>query len=68
MPYDRGAGMGEHQAAALASTVEADIEAAVEVRREGRYFVVRVETGTGSWTLRDEADWGWLLRQLGSST
>ncbi|MFN2537795.1 MAG: hypothetical protein ABR549_06530 [Mycobacteriales bacterium] len=63
-PYARDAGMTQREAERLALTVERAVPGVVTVVREGRYFVIAVETSSGRHTLRDEADWSWLQGQI----
>jgi hypothetical protein len=65
VPYQRDAGMTETQARRLASTVtgsQGGVTATVE--REGHFFVVIVETASGTFTLRDDEDWRWLRPRI----
>lgn len=63
-PYGRDAGMTESQAERLAGTVADALGGPVQVEREGRYFVLVVESASGRFTLRDETDWAWLQQRL----
>lgn len=55
--------MTQAQAERLADVVRAGFGPAV-VEREGRFFVVAVETEGGRVLLRDEQDWRWLQDTL----
>lgn len=56
--------MTHAEARRLADTVRSATRATVDVEAEARYFVVKAATDTGTDTLRDEADWAWLERQM----
>ena len=58
--------MTQQLAHALAVRAAEVFECETSVEREGRFFVVAVEAPIGRYTLRDEADWDWLRRQLES--
>jgi hypothetical protein len=55
--------MTETQAEQAAAEVRLQQPGPVRVLREGRYFVVLVETATGEHVLRDEQDARWLAAQ-----
>jgi hypothetical protein len=63
-PYDRDAGMTQREAQALEELVNRAAVGATSVEREGRYYVVVVDAANDRYTLRDEADWVWLRRQV----
>ena len=56
--------MTHAEAVLLADLVRSATGAAVDVAAEARFFVVTAVTDTGTYTLRDEAGWTWLARQL----
>jgi hypothetical protein len=63
-PYARDAGLTQSAADRLAALVRQDLAGTVDVEPEGRYFVLVVQTATGTCTLRDEADWAWFRRAV----
>jgi hypothetical protein len=60
--------MNRGEADLLASSVRRAVEHDVEVLADGEFFVVQVahrtERGSDTYTLYDEADWGWLRPRI----
>jgi uncharacterized LabA/DUF88 family protein len=56
--------MTENEAERLAEVVRTAGVRTVVVGPEGRYFVVTAHIASSHYTLRDDADWTWLQKQV----
>ena len=56
--------MAAAEARGLAHRIAAEVGLLAEVVPDAEYFVVEVRSGSGVFTLYDEADWAWLRERI----